>query len=300
MRLTLDALLVLDAIERGGSFAAAAEELHRVPSAITYTVHKLEQDLDVNLFDRSGHRARLTEAGRRLLQDGRHLLRAATELERSVKRVATGWEAELRIAVSDLIPLPRLFPLVASFYAQGTGTRIRIGREVLGGTWDALASGRSDLVIGASGDGPPGGGYATRLVGEIEFVFVVAPDHPLAEAPEPLGDEDLLCFRAVAAADSSRHLPPRTTALLSGQDVLTLPDMDTKLAAQRFGLGIGYVPRRMVAEDLAAGRLVEKQVASSAPMPQVFLAWRSDDEGRALRWILRELEDHSRLAALLR
>jgi hypothetical protein len=56
-KLSLDALLVLDAIARKGSFAAAAEELHRVPSAITYTVQKLEQDLDVQLFDRSGHRA---------------------------------------------------------------------------------------------------------------------------------------------------------------------------------------------------------------------------------------------------
>lgn len=54
MRLTLDALQVLDAIERRGSFAAAAEALFRVPSAITYTVQKLEQDLTVPLFDRSG------------------------------------------------------------------------------------------------------------------------------------------------------------------------------------------------------------------------------------------------------
>ncbi|MGH8601011.1 MAG: LysR family transcriptional regulator, partial [Burkholderiales bacterium] len=97
MRLSLDALLVLDAIDRKGSFATAADELHRVPSAITYAVQKLEQDLDVVLFNRSGHRAQLTPAGRELLDSGRHLLRAAEELECRVKRVATGWETELRI-----------------------------------------------------------------------------------------------------------------------------------------------------------------------------------------------------------
>jgi DNA-binding transcriptional LysR family regulator len=80
MRLTLDALAVLDAIDRKGSFAAAAEELHRVPSAMTYAVQKLEEDLDVLLFDRRGHRAQLTEAGRELLREGRHLLQAASEL----------------------------------------------------------------------------------------------------------------------------------------------------------------------------------------------------------------------------
>ena len=46
MRISLDALLVLDSIARNGSFAAAGEELHRVPSAITYTIQKLEQDLE--------------------------------------------------------------------------------------------------------------------------------------------------------------------------------------------------------------------------------------------------------------
>jgi len=133
MRISLDALLVLDSIARNGSFAAAGEELHRVPSAITYTIQKLEQDLEVKLFDRSGHRARLTEAGEELLREGRHLLRTATDLECRVKRVATGWETELRIAVEDIIPTERLFPVLKDFYREGSGTRIKITAEILGG-----------------------------------------------------------------------------------------------------------------------------------------------------------------------
>ncbi|UGA36527.1 LysR family transcriptional regulator [Chromobacterium haemolyticum] len=81
MKLSLDALLVLDAIDNHGSFAAAADALFRVPSAVTYTVQKLEQSLGVQIYDRSGHRARLTPAGERLLKDGRHLLDAARQLE---------------------------------------------------------------------------------------------------------------------------------------------------------------------------------------------------------------------------
>src|SRR6478735_4278468 len=99
MALSLDALAVLDAIDRRGSFAAAAVELDRVPSAITYTVRRLEDALDVLLFDRRGHRARLTPAGRELLESGRRLLASAAAIETRVQRVATGWEAELRIAV---------------------------------------------------------------------------------------------------------------------------------------------------------------------------------------------------------
>jgi DNA-binding transcriptional LysR family regulator len=119
MRVTLDALRVLDAIDRRGSFASAACELHRVPSAV---VQKIEAEFDVVLFDRSGHRAELTAVGREMLREGRHLLNAAAELEQRVKRIATGFEVELRIGVSDFIPLERIFPLVEEFYDLRWGT----------------------------------------------------------------------------------------------------------------------------------------------------------------------------------
>ena len=149
MALSLDALAVLDGIDRRGSFAAAAVELDRVPSAITYTVRRLEDALDVLLFDRRGHRARLTPAGRELLESGRRLLASAAAIETRVQRVATGWEAELRIAIDTVIPLDHVWPLVARFYAdcgarQGAHTRLKVAGEVLGGTWDALAEARAD------------------------------------------------------------------------------------------------------------------------------------------------------------
>ena len=102
--LTLDALQLIDAIARRGSFAGAAEELGRVPSAVTYAVRKLEDDLDVLLFDRRGYRARLTPAGDELLREGRHLLAAADDLARRVQRVASGWEQALTLAVDNIIP----------------------------------------------------------------------------------------------------------------------------------------------------------------------------------------------------
>src|SRR6185295_12061318 len=140
MRLSIDSLEVLDAIDRKGSFAAAAHELHRVPSAITYSVKQLEESLGIELFDRKGHRAVLTEAGRELLNEGRRLLRAAADLECRVQQVARGWESELRIAVDTVIGASKLFGCLEEFYAEQSGTRLRISTEVLGGTWDALAS----------------------------------------------------------------------------------------------------------------------------------------------------------------
>jgi DNA-binding transcriptional LysR family regulator len=213
--------------------------------------------------------------------------------------VATGYEVELRIAVDDVIPMERLYPLFRDFYREDCGTRLRILMEVYGGAWDALVSQRADLVIGAPGEGPPGGGYATRPIGAVEWQFMVAPTHPLAQAPEPLRPEDILHYRSVAAADSSRNLPPRTSGLLTGQDVLTVPDIHHKIAFQRAGLGVGYLPVHLTREERKNGKLVVKQTVEPKPAISMFIAWRSADRGKALRWFIDRLEERKLIDSLL-
>ena len=290
MRITLDGLKVLDAIDRKGSFAAAAAELNRVPSAITYTIQQLEQDLDVLLFDRRGHRAKLTSAGYELLNEGRQLLRAAADLECRIQQVAKGWETELRIAVDTVIGLEKLFPLVEAFYREASGTRLRIMTEVLGGGWDALVSERADLVIGVSGDVPSGGGFATLPLGRIQFVFVAAPSHPINFEPQPLSQSIITRYRAISIADSARNLQARTVGLLSGQDVLALPSLSAKVAAHIAGLGVGFLPLALAAHEVRAGRLNVLQVDIAKPAADVLIAWRPNRTGKALRWFLARLQ----------
>lgn len=289
IKITLETLQILDAIARKGSFAAAALSLHKVPSAITYSIKQMEEELGVKLFDRSGHRAELTEAGKELLREGRHLLQAATELESRVKRVATGVETDVAIAFSDLFEVSPILAILEDFYAQGFGTRVRLLREVYGGSWDALVSGRACISLGAPGEGPSGGGYSLHLMGTLQFVFAVSPQHPLASLPEPLQNQDILQYRSISAADSSRNLPPRTSGILTGQDVLTVPDMQTKLEAQMAGLGVGYLPANLAAKAVANGQLKIKQVVESKPEAPSFLAWRSDG-GKAQQWLVKRFE----------
>jgi DNA-binding transcriptional LysR family regulator len=291
-KLTLESIEVLDAIARKGSFAAAAESLFRVPSAITYTVRKLEEDLGVSLFNRSGHRATLTDAGAELLQEGRHLLQAANELEARVKRIATGIETELTIAMSDAFPMATLLDLLERFYQQNFGTRIKVLNEVYGGVWDALMTRRADISIGAPGDGPAGGGYLTKMLCYLDFKFAVAVHHPLANLPEPLKNQDIVQYRSISAADSSRNLPPRTSGILKGQDVLTMPNMQSKLEAQIKGLGVGYLPKFLAEKHIASGQLIIKQVTESKYEVPMHLAWRTSEKsmGKAQQWLLKQIE----------
>ncbi|WP_313343912.1 LysR family transcriptional regulator [Stenotrophomonas sp.] len=284
LKLSLDALQILDSIDRRGSFASAGKELHKVPSTISYTVSKLEQDLGVQLFDRIGPRAHLTEAGVALLEEGRHLLRAARELEMRVRRVASGWEAELTVAVDSMFQPALLAEEVRAFSAVAEQTRVRLISEALSGTWEALLDRRADLLVGAAGEGPSGGGYVVEPLGVVRFVFAVAPDHPLASVPGALTREQLGSHCAIAVADSARRLLPRTVGLLMGQETVTVPDTVSKFRLQCAGLGFGFLPEPYVQAAVAQGRLVLKQVEEPKPDETFWLAWRTGEEGAALRW----------------
>lgn len=289
--LTTEHLVLIDAIARCGSFAAAAQELGRVPSAVTYAVRRLEESLDVLLFDRRERRARLTPAGEELLGQGRQLLAANEELSRRVRQVASGWEAELRLALDTLLPFELLLAPLQEFLSTAP-TRVKVSHEVLGGTWDALVSGRADLAIGAALERPEasrhGAGLKSLAIGSIDFVFAVAPAHPLAALAEPIGEAELRCYRQVVAGDTSQRLTPRTTGLL-GAETLVVPSMEAKIAAQRAGLGVGFLPVTRIRADLQSGALIAKRTDVDKPAAPLQLAWHASHRGRALDWWMERL-----------
>ena len=299
LKLSLDALLTVDTIARRGSFSSAAKELFRVPSTISYTVAKLEEDLGVQLFERFGPRVVLTAAGEELLKEGRYLLKAASDLESRVRRVASGWETEFAIGIDSMLSPLGLQDDIRAFYEVADQTRLRIVKEALSGTWESLLDRRVDLLVGAAGEGPSGGGYSAEPLGTLSFVFVVAPGHPLAKAGYRLGKADLAPHRAVSVADSVRTLQARTVGLLFGQDTLTVPDMQTKYDFQLAGLGFGFLPEAWARPAIDSGRLVVKDVEEPKPDETLYLAWRTGEEGAALQWWRERMRAGSPLARML-
>lgn len=311
--LTPEALQMMDTIARTGSFAAAARELGKVPSALTYSVRQLEDALDVLLFDRRSRQARLTAAGEELLGEGRRLLAQMDAVANRVRRVATGWETQLTVACDGVLSRLTLLELCEAFFAlrpagddQPPGTRLRLRTEVLAGTWEALVSGQADLAIGVPLDSAAPG-IEVKPLGEMAFVFAVAPHHRLAAMAEPLEDAELLRHRAVAVADSAQRLSPLTVNLLPGQDVFTVSSMQAKIEAQLRGLGCGFVPEALVRDHLNAGRLVAKKVQRQQRSVRLAYAWRTHGaasahaghQGLALQWWLTQLQSAATRKALL-
>jgi DNA-binding transcriptional LysR family regulator len=300
--LTPEALSMLQAIAAAGSFAAAARAMGMVPSALTYRVRQIEDALDVLLYDRSSRQAVLTEAGAELLREGARLLHDVEAVANRVKRVATGWEPQLTIAVDTIISKSTVMELCDAFFALSPPTRIRLRDETLSGTLEALTSGQADLAVGTTHDSNTAPDVHTKPLGQVSFVYAVAPHHPLASAPEPLGDSLIQQHRAVAVADSVLRGRALTFGLLSGQDVFTVGSMHAKLDAQLRGLGGGNVPRCMADPYIEAGRLVVKKTERGPRQVSIHYAWRgakTHQQGRALQWWLHQLESPATRAALL-
>ncbi|HYP83745.1 LysR family transcriptional regulator [Variovorax sp.] len=304
--LTPDALAMLQAVAETGSFAGAARALGLVPSALSYRVRQIEDALDVLLFDRSARQARVTEAGAELLREGARLLGEIDAVANRVRRVATGWEAQLTIALDTVIARDPVMDLVGAFYDLNPPTRLKLRDESLLGTVQALTDGHADLAIGAVVDSSAlsyaAPGVHSCELGELHFVYCVAPHHPLAQEKGPLSDELLRRHRGVAAADSSRSGHSMNVNLISGQDVLTVPSMHAKLSAQLHGLGGGFLPEPMARPFIEAGHLVACRTRRSPPVGQMHCAWRvsgSGQPGRALTWWLARFEHEGTRRALL-
>lgn len=299
--LSPELLAMVRLIAQTGSFAAAARALGKVPSAVTYSIRQLEDQLDVLLFDRRSRQARLTEAGAELVREGERLLAELDSVAQRIKRVATGWEAELNVAVDSIVTERAILDLTADFLALKAPTRIRLLRETLSGTWEPLVTGRADLAIGVADQPVSAAGVESAPLGAMPFVFVVAPSHPLAAIDGPVTDELLRPHRMVALADSARQMTPLTVGLLPGQDVLTVPSMAFKIDAQLRGLGCGYLPEPLIREAVTAGRLLIKTRSPERRPAMLSYAWRMGgrDTGPALRWWLERLENPRTRQALL-
>jgi len=289
--LTEEELGLLEAIRDTGSLSRAAARLGKAPSTVSHAARQLEERFDALLFDRRRYRLQLTPAGQLLALEAARLQQDVSRLTRRVRQVASGWEDRLWIVTDELMEFDTLLPLIRDFDALQSGVSLRITHEVLGGTWEAMADGRADLLIGATNEPPAIPELQWRELGVLDWVFAVSPRHPLARAPEPLERELLAAQRAVVVGDTSRQSAGKSYGMLGGQAALAVPSMRAKILAQRDGLGVGWLPARRVAALLARGELVARRTADPREPNTLYVAWRGDPQGRrALGWWLEQLQ----------
>lgn len=300
MHFDIHDLNLIATIDSAGSFSAAADLLFRTRSAITQHVKKLEEQLGFQIFDRTSYRPTLTPEGRYFLERGKPLLQGLDRLKTDIRQIKEGWESEFSIAIDDIMSIKALLLLVDEFRKVAPNVNVSISREVLNGCWDALLENRASLAIGAGGEPPMTLLCDQRSLGNIDFVYAVAKDHPLTRIERHITPEDLEPYPSIVIPDTPRGLTKRTTGYGARQIKISVPTMDAKIEAQRLGVGVGYLPKARIKHLLQSGELLTLSLTAHAKQKAHYnLAWHANSKSTALKWFLKALESNHVKQSLL-
>lgn len=247
---TLDQWRALQAVVEYGGYAQAAAQLHRSQSTISYAIHKLQQQLGIELLQVQGRKAQLTEAGQVLIRRSRHLVKDALDLEQLAYSLSQGREAEVRFVVDAAFPSAILMEALKDFAPRSGGTRVQLKEVVLSGADEELESGEADLLISASY--PPD--YLGDILYQVEFIAVAHAGHPLHQTGRTLAMKDLEREVQVVIRDSGiRHNVD--VGWLGAEHRWTVSGMETAVSAVASGLGFAWLPRHYVQHKLDTGEL---------------------------------------------
>src|SRR5580698_2030419 len=202
-RTTLEQWAVLAAVVDEGGFAQAAAVLNRSQSAISYTVARLQESLDLALLIAEGRKSVLTPHGQTLLARARPLLKELDTLEALARSLKQGWESELKLIVDAAFPRARLLDIVAELQGSCPSTQIQLADVVLSGAEQAITEGHGDLVV--TSRVPPG--YLSDWLLDVNFIAVARADHPLLQVEHALTTDDLAHHVQAVVRDSGTAHP---------------------------------------------------------------------------------------------
>jgi DNA-binding transcriptional LysR family regulator len=295
--ISIEALLVLDAIEYRGSYAAAAEQLNKVPSALSYIVQKLEEQLSVTIFIRQGRRAVLTPAGKHLLIEGRKVLNAINALSEQTQTIANGWEPKIRIVCDSILDINPIFLGIQNFLTEHENIEVDVCEEVMNGTWEALIEDKVDLVIGAPAPVPSQKGIRAIKIGKLETVLVAAKTHELSKtlhkSRASIQASSLTKYRSVIVHDSAQHEIPWSINMIEGSQRFFVSSVAQKVAAIVAGIGIGHLPKGMVHGYIESGQLVviELEEKTTSTPQDLYMAWKISNKGKGLKALISILSN---------
>ena len=251
--LSLDQFLVFVTVAETGSFSAAARQLNRAQSAVTYAVQKLEDQLGVTVFDRSAYRPSLTEAGAALLPRAARIISEVGAFSDQARGITQGLEPELAIVIDAMFPMNRIVDGLRVFGERYPTVPTRIYVASMGATPNLVADGTCTIGIALS-FAAQGSGLVQHDIETVRMVAVASTCHPLAAIEGPVTTNELQNHVQLVLTDPSGRTDKRDYSVLSRRN-WRIGDLGAKHDMLLGGLGWGGTPFHMVEADIAAGRL---------------------------------------------
>ena len=256
---TLEQWRMLQAVVEHGGFAQAAQAIHKSQSTINHAVHKLQDQLGLQLLEVVGRKARLTEAGALMLRRADQLLDQARQLEEVADSLSSGTEAEVRIAVDEVYPYQCLARALHALSRDYPNTRVQLMETVLSGGAEKLLGGEVDLLI--AGQVPEG--FLGQVILQAQFIAVAHPRHALNQLPRTLNLQDLAGHRQIVVRDSARG-PGLDSGWLGSEQRWTVSHVGTSVDMVTRGMGFAWLPDSRVLPLIERKELAELPLATGS------------------------------------
>jgi DNA-binding transcriptional LysR family regulator len=256
---SLEQWAVLAAVVDEGGFAQAAVALNRSQSAVSYSIARLQESLDLPLLVVEGRKSVLTPQGQTLLTRARALLRELDTLEALARGLKQGWESDLKLVVDAAFPRPRLLEIIAELQLACPSTQIQLADVVLSGAEEAIVQGTADLVV--TSRVPPG--YLGNWLLDVKFLAVAQAKHPLLLLGRELTADDLVHHVQAVVRDSGTQ-NPRDDGWLGAERRFTVSSLEASLATIGAGLAYGWLPEHLLTAALQEGSLRELPLIAGA------------------------------------
>ncbi len=276
--MTLTDLRYLVALARERHFGRAAEKCHVSQPTLSVAIKKVEEQLGVQLFERSATEVKITEVGRRIVQQAEKVLMESAQINEIAAAGKDPLAGPLRLGVIYTIGpylLPHLIPLV---HQHAPRMPLVIQESYTSRLVDALKRGELDVaVLSLPLDEP---GIVTQPVYDEPFRVLLPASHPwVAQThidPQQLADDHLLllgsgnCFR-----DQVLEVCPQCRNISGLQRTLEGSSLETIRHMVASGLGVTVLPSSAADELMAQNALVAvRPFSDPQPTRRVALAWR--------------------------
>ena len=248
--MTFDQLIVFHRIIQSGSFKAAADSLHKTQPAISFSIKKLEKELEVDLFDRSSYRHTLTSHGKALFERSQKVMQGMIELETMSKSFQQKEEPEIGLSIDGICLRPGILKLLKSFRDQHPFTKVNMSLDALSGAERKVLAKETEIGLTSFVSDRT----SLEIVPFASVTMVPVMNTELFNEREVKDQNDLLEIDQIVIGD----INPKgiTFGLLDNGKKWRILDNNFKREIILSGLGWGHLPRHTIEQELKDEKIV--------------------------------------------